>query len=108
MLWRSNEASLDLYLRRLEGLDGRGLDGDSLDDVPLEMLVRTVCILSLATKEAGISEAWPVAVRLAGSHREISEASNKRNLLPLFSRFCFNWMGIESKYGRRIGPWSAN
>jgi len=65
LLWKKNEASLDVYLHSLAGLEGRGLDGDSLDDVPLEMLVRTVCILLLATTEAGISEAWPVAVRLA-------------------------------------------
>ena len=108
LLWKSNEASLDIYLRSLAGLDGRGLDGDSLDDVPLEMLVRTVCILLLATTEAGISEAWPVAVRLACNHRELSEAWSKKNLVPLFSRFCFDWMGIETTGGGKIGPWSSN
>jgi len=72
------------------------------------ILVRTVCILLLATTEAGISEAWPVAVRLACNHREISEAWNKKNLVPLFSRFCFEWMGIETRDGTKIGPWSTN
>lgn len=108
LLWRRNEASLDSYLHSLVRLDGRGLDGDSLDDVPLETIVRTVCILLLATTETGISEAWPVAVRLACNHREISEAWNKNNLVPLFSRFCFNWMGIETRDGTKIGPWSSN
>ena len=108
LLWKRNEASLDVYLRSLVGLDGRGLDGDSLDDVPLEMLVRTVCILLLATTEAGISEAWPVAVRLACNHRELSEAWRKENLVPLFSRFCVNWRGFETTGGGKIGPWSSN
>lgn len=108
LLWRKNEASLDLYLRSLQGLDGRGLDGDSLDDVSLEMLVRTVCILLLATTEARISEAWPVAVRLACNHRELSEAWKKKNLVPLFGRFCFNWMEIETRSGGKVGPWSTN
>jgi hypothetical protein len=108
LLWKKNEPSLDAYLRSLTGLDGRGLNGDSLDDVPLEMLVRTVCILLLATTESGISEAWPVAVRVACNHRELSEAWSKENLLPLFSKFCFNWMGMETTGGGRVGPWSAN
>jgi hypothetical protein len=108
LLWKRNEASLDLYMRSLVEPDGRGFNGDSLDDVPLEMLVRTVCILLLATTEAGISEAWPVAVRLACNHREISEAWNKKNLVPLLSRFCFEWMGIETRGGTKIGPWSTN
>jgi hypothetical protein len=108
LFWKSNEASLDVYLRSLVGLDGRGLDGDSLDDVPLEMLVRTVCLLLLATTEAGISEAWPVAVRVACNHRELSEAWTKKNLVPLFSRFCLNWMGFEIKGGGKIGTWSTN
>ena len=107
LLWKRNEVSLDLYLRSLVGLDGRGLDGDSLDDVPLETLVRTVCILLLATTEAGISEAWPVAVRLACNHRELSEAWRKENLVPLFSKFCFNWMGFETTGSGKIGPWSS-
>ena len=108
LLWKRNEVSLDVYLRSLVGLDGRGLDGDSLDDVPLEMLVRTVCILLLATTESGISEAWPVAVRIVCNHRELSEAWNKGNLVSFFSRFCLNWMGIETTGGGRIGPWSTN
>jgi hypothetical protein len=108
LFWKSNEASLDSHLRSLVALDGRGLDGDSLDDMPLDMLVRTVCILLLATTEAGISEAWPVAVRLACNHRELSKAWSKKNLLPLFSRFCLNWMGFETKGGGKIGPWSSN
>ena len=108
LLWRRNEASLDVYLQSLVGLDGRGLDGDSLDDMPLEMLVRTVCILLLATTEAGIPEAWPVAVRLACNHPELSEAWRKENLVPLFSRFCVNWMGFETTGGGKIGPWSTN
>lgn len=108
LLWKKNEASLDVYLHGLAGLDGRGLDGDSLDDVPLELLVRTVCILLLATTEAGISEAWPVAVRLACNHRELSEAWTKQNFVPLFSRFCFNWMRFETTGGGKIGPWSSN
>ena len=108
LLWRRNEASLDLYLHSLAGLDGRGFDGDSLDDIPLELLVRTVCILLLATTESKISEAWPVAIRVACNHRELSEAWNKNNLVPLFSKFCFNWMGIEATGGGKIGPWSTN
>lgn len=108
LLWKRNEASLDVYLRSLVELDGRGWGGDSLDDLPLEMLVRTVCVLLLATTEAGISEAWPVAVRVACNHRELSEAWNKQNLVPLFSRFCLNWMGIETRYGGKVGPWTNN
>jgi hypothetical protein len=108
LLWKRNEASLEVYLHSLARLDGRGLDGDSLDDLPLEMLVRTVCILLLASNETGISEAWPVAVRLASNHRALSEACSKKNLVPLFSRFCFDWMGLETTGGGRIGPWSSN
>jgi len=108
LLWKRNEVSLDVYLRSLIGIDGRGLDGDSLDDVPLEVLVRTVCILLLAAAEAGISEAWPVAARLASTHRDLSEAWNQKNLVPLFSRFCSNWVGIETIGGAKIGPWSSN
>jgi hypothetical protein len=103
LLWRRNEASLGVYLQSLVGLDGRGFDGDSLDDMPLEMLVRTVCILFLATTESGIPEAWPVAVRVASSHRELSQAWIKGNLVPLFSKFCFNWMGMETTGG---GSWT--
>ena len=102
LLWKNNEASLDVYLRSLAALDGRGLDGGSLDDVPLEILVRSVCILILANSESRISEAWPVAVRLACNHREISEAWNNDNLLPLVSRFCFNWIGLETKAVERL------
>jgi len=108
LLWKRNEDSLAVYLRSLTGLDGRGLDGDSLDDVPLEMLVRTVCILLLATTEAGISEAWPVVARIACNHRELSEAWTKKNLVPLFTKYCINWMGFETTGGGRIGPWSSN
>ena len=108
LLGKRNEASLDVYLRSLAAQDGRGLNGDSLDDVPLEVLVRTVCVLLLATTEAGISEAWPVAVRLACNHPEISAAWKKENLVPLFTRFCFNWIGIETMHGGKMGPWSTN
>jgi hypothetical protein len=108
LLWKSNQTSLDVYLHSLVALNGRGWDGDSLDDLPLEMLVRTVCILLLARTEAGISEAWPVALRLACNHRELLEAWSKKNFVPLFSRFCLNWIGIETKGGGRIGAWSAN
>lgn len=108
LLWRKNERSLDDYIRSLAALDGRGFDGDSLDDVPIEILVRTVCILLLATTESGISEAWPVAVRVASNHREISEAWNKEKVLPLFSKFCFNWIGMETTGGGKVGPWSTN
>lgn len=109
LLWKKNEASLDDYLRSLVRLDGRGLeDGESLDDVPLEVLVRTVCILLVATTEAGILEAWPVAVRVGCNHRELSEAWSKQNVAPLLSRFCSQWIGIETIAGGKLGPWSAN
>ena len=108
LLWQSNQPALNVYLHSLVALDGRGLDADSLDDVPLEMLVRTVCILLLATTESEISEAWPVAVRIACNHRELSEAWIKENLVPFFSKFCINWMGIETTGGGRSGPWSTN
>src|ERR1044072_928150 len=101
LLWKRNEASLDVYLRSLVALDGRGLDGGSLDDMPLAKIGRTSCILILANSESRISEAWPVAVRLAGNHRELSEAWNNENLLPLVSRFCFNWIGMEITGGGR-------
>jgi len=108
LLWKRNEASLNVYWRSLVELDGRGLDGDSLDDLLLEVLVRTVCILFLAATEVGIAEAWPVAVRLASTHRELSEAWREENLVPLFSRFCFNWIGIETIGSAKMGPWSSN
>jgi len=108
LLWKKNEASLDAYLQSLVALEGRGLDGDTLDDVPLEMIVRTVCILVTAKTEGGISEAWPIALRFACNHREISAAFSKDSLVPLLSRFCLNWVGIETIGGTRQGPWSTN
>lgn len=108
LLWKENEASLEVYLRSLVKLDGRGLDGDSLDDLPLEVLVRTICILFLAARDLRISEAWPIAVRLASARRELSEAWGEEDLGPLFGRFCLNWVGIELIGGAKMGPWTAN
>lgn len=107
LLWKRNRASLHSHLHDLECLDGRW-GGDTYDDLPLEVIVRSVCILVTAKLEGGIPEAWPVAVRLACKHREISEAWNTASLVPLFSRFCSNWIGIETTGGTRSGPWSSN
>ena len=107
LLWKRNRASLHSHLHDVECLNGRW-GGDTYDDLPLEVLVRSIYILVTAKQEGGIPEAWPVALRLACNHREISEAWREQNLVPLFSRFCFNWIGIETTGGTRSGPWSSN
>ena len=107
LFWNRNRTSVHSHLHDLECLDGR-LRGDTYDDLPLEVIVRTVYILVTAKLEGGIPEAWPVALRLACNHREISKAWREENLVPLFSRFCFNWIGIETTGGIRSGPWTSN
>ena len=107
LFWKRNRASLHSHLHDLECVDGR-LRGDTFDDVPLEVIVRSIYILVTAKLEGGIPEAWPVALRLACNHREISRAWREENLVPLFSRFCFNWIGIETTGGTRSGPWTSN
>jgi hypothetical protein len=107
LFWKRNRASVLSHLHDLECVDGR-MRGDTYDDLPLEVIVRTVYILVTAKLEGGIPEAWPVALRLACNHREISEAWREQKLVPLFSRFCFNWIGIETTGGTRSGPWSSN
>jgi hypothetical protein len=54
-------------------MQGRVL-GYSFADVPLELVVQTVCILLRAYEDLGICEAWPVATLLGHSHRETREA----------------------------------
>jgi hypothetical protein len=107
LFWNRNRTSVHSHLHDLECLDGR-LRGDTYDDLPLEVIVRTVYILVTAKLEGEIPEAGPVALRLACNHREISKAWREENLVPLFSRFCFNWIGIETTGGTRSGPWTSN
>jgi hypothetical protein len=84
-------------------MQGRVL-GYTFADVPLELVVQTVCILLIAYEDLRISEAWPIATLLGHSRRETREAWD--NLTSLFSRFCFDWIQIRSCDGARpFGPW---
>jgi len=106
LLSETNEASLDLYLKSLEPLDGRRVFGYSFEDVSLELLVQTICIFLIAYQDAGIPEAWPLPALLALRHPETKEGWS--NLAPLFSRFCFNWPPIQLNDGEPQLPWSVN
>jgi hypothetical protein len=106
LLWPKNEESLDLYWKKGWAMQGRVL-GYSFADVPLELVVQTVCILLIAYEDLGICEAWPIATMLGHSRRETRDAWE--NLTSLFSRFCFDWIQIRRRDGERpFGPWSAN
>ena len=106
LLWPKNEESLHLYWKNAWAMQGRVL-GYSFADVPLELVVQTLCILLIAYEDLGICEAWPIATLLGHSHRETREAWD--NLTSLFSRFCFDWIQIRSRDGARpFGPWSTN
>jgi hypothetical protein len=60
LLWDTNDASLELYLKSLERLDGRRVFGYSFEDIPLETVVQTICILLIAYGYVGIHGAWPI------------------------------------------------
>jgi len=92
LLWEKNEISLELYLYSVRQLESRRLYKESVNDVSLKVIVQTLCILLIAYEDLGICEAWPIAVRLANSRREIAEVWD--NLTALFTRFCSNWIQI--------------
>ena len=106
LLSETNEASLEIYLKSLEPMDGRPVFGYSFEDVSVELLVQTICILLIAYQDAGIPEAWPIPALLALRHQETKEGWS--NLAPLFSRFCCNWLSIQVTDGQPHLPWSVN
>ena len=96
LLSQKNEASVDLYLKSLESLSGRVLS-HSFNDVPLGVIVRTLCILLIAYEDLGICEAWPLATLLAHVRRETEKAWT--DLTPLFSRYCSSWIQTQGVDG---------
>ncbi len=93
LLEEKNERGLESYLNWL-----RALEDDPVNEVSLELIVRTICILLIAYEDLGIAEAWAVAVKLANSRREIAGAWNDLN--SLFSRFCPDWIQVKRMDGR--------
>jgi hypothetical protein len=96
LLSQKNEASVELYLKSLESLSGRVLS-HSFNDVPLEVIVRTLCILLIAYEDLGICEAWPLATLLA--HIREETAKEWANLTPLFSKYCSSWIQVQCMDG---------
>ena len=93
LLSETNDASLELYLKSLQPFDGRRLFGYSFEDVSLELVVQTICILLIGYQDLGIPEAGPIAASLALRHRVTKE--EWCNLTPLYSKFCPTWISQQ-------------
>ena len=99
LLSQKNEASVESYLKSLECLSGRVLR-HAFTDVPLEVVVRTLCILLIAYEDLGICEAWPLATLLAHIRQET--AREWADLNPLFSKYCNSWIQMQCVNGSSV------
>lgn len=97
LLKEMNVCSLDNYLYSVRALEGRRLYKESVNDVSLKLIVQTLCILLIAYEDLGICEAWPVALQIANDRTEVVTAWN--DLTSLFSRFCPDWIQIQTVDG---------